>query len=208
MSNLLASDQVPVTGRLQKATDFFRCFPARHRVGLGMGQVFIDFMEWEISSGRLSDSMGSPWWMAVNWMMIVDLSNTMRQSPEAEKFRYTIGQDNIRNSPWDIYLQSDVANEKELFWRAHQNSLSRAVELASPLLESEVVSEQRFIQLSLEIVDFVASSKDLGDAATLKQSLDKFYPSSYPITLDDLESLECSLILLAGEENTNQAILR
>src|ERR1019366_1355157 len=53
-----------------------RRFFSRHPHGpgpLGLGRAVVDFVNWQVRSGRLVDAEGSDWWRCTNGAMMLDL---------------------------------------------------------------------------------------------------------------------------------------
>ena len=152
-------------------------------MGHGFGHGAIDFLSWEISSGRLCPRRGSAWWRAVNGLMALDLvacewalaRGLDDQDPVTEAWlRYVVRADDLAARLRPGYLRET----QSLFWEAHQRSLHRALEQAAHLFAQESILEQRFIdEVVLPNVDQAA----LGNEASCLDTIALFTFALYPI---------------------------
>lgn len=155
---------------------------ARH---LGVGRAIADFTEWEIASGRIASHGGSPWWAATNGLLLADLEH----ASVALHGDLATG---ATSAAW-AELALGFGNPQRTFWVAHQRSLSRAVELASPLLAHEPAAERSFIVLALAVVDAAAAAGIPTDTALLGTLTARRYPDRYPASAADVVALRSTL---------------
>ncbi len=185
-------NQFQISDRLRVAEEFFATYPGLNRSGFGLGRSFIDFMYWEISSGRLMDTRGSLWWNSVNERMISDLLVARRGSRDDCL-------DRSSGSAWVDYVFTSSSDDQALFWTAHQLSLSRAVEKSRPFLEREPGSERKFIELALGVITAAARLGIPSDDGTLRVALEEIYPKKYPATDVEVNAIEDQLELVKGQ---------
>jgi len=164
------------------------------------------FTQWEVDSGRLSNTGGSAWWRAVNGGMMLDIR-------AAGKLIRSNGLSARSSDPniqaWIDYQVSarsgGQATTQRALWRAHQLSLHRGVDCFDDLLAREEGSEQEFIKHVVENVDITALlnfPSDEWGAMTIGavgKSLPLVWPSFYPdygdVTWDRARQASIALLL-------------
>lgn len=181
---------VPSTGRLAEAMAlspadrireveaFFAAFPRAGSGTHGLGQAILDFQRWEIASGRIQDAGGSPWWRAVNGMMVLDIT--------AAQCRDAATTPAIR--AWQDYTTSP--DPQAALWEAHQRSLHAGVRACAALLAAEPEAEQRFAAIVIDVVDRTALAGTATDNDGLARMTQRFYPAVYPVDASSLVALE------------------
>lgn len=135
----------------------------------GRGRAILDFQGWQVASGRITEDGGSPWWRAVNGMMVLDIEAAAE--------------------PWCAYMTSTAAVQAAL-WEAHQQSLHRALRLVSELLAAETREEQAFAAIVIDVVDRTALAGSATDSAALAQLTERYYPRTYPVEPAALAALQ------------------
>jgi hypothetical protein len=146
----------------------------------GLGRALVDFQDWEISSGRLSDGGGSPWWSAVNGRLISDLEDAAAGVP----------------GPWADYAScdgSDPEAAQAALWLAHQHSIDAGALAAAELLQSEPEVEREFAGIALAIVDMAAGLGHRTSSGALGHQTRELYPRAYPCTEADLARIRAVL---------------
>jgi hypothetical protein len=152
---------------------FFTCWPGDDRHRLGLGRALDDFQSWQIRSGRLVDSAGSPWWSTVNGFLVGDLVDA-RTGAEG---------------PWQDYASSAPTERQSRLWLAHQHSINRGVDAAEGLLAGETETERAFIELALGVVEMAAATGSHTSSGSLGRRTGELYPGGYPCRESDLERL-------------------
>lgn len=191
-----AAQRLSVAARVAAVRQFF----ARHRGGgdgpLGFGRAVADFLDWEVSSGRVADDGGSSWWRAVNGLMVLDLEEAGRVAGRASR-------DGTRGrseavAAWVDYARSGGEGDgQRLLWAAHQRSLHSALEAARGLLAGEDPVEQAFATVVVRVVDAAADRREPTDTATLAEMTRRLYPDHYPVTPEHLDGLRAALAAVA-----------
>jgi hypothetical protein len=171
-----------VDDRRRIVEDFFRAHPGRGAGPFGLGRAVIDFQDWEIRSGRLAET-GSPWWRGVNGLLVLDLRAAGTGERSAARPAGPV-------AAWIAYAHSSDDHHQQLLWRAHQRSLHEALTACAPLLRSEPPAERFFARLVVGVVDHAASESHPTDTGELAELTAEHYPSSYPISDDELERLD------------------
>lgn len=162
---------------------------------LGHGRALADFFEWEVSSGRVADEGGSPWWRATNGLLVEDLETAWHNARslaadnrEAREVALSGGGGGDPAGEWTCFLFGG-SSPTEVFWRAHRCSLDRATELATPLLDHETDAERSFITVVMAMVDLAAEELTPTDTPHLAQLTARHYPMEYPITEAEVAAL-------------------
>jgi hypothetical protein len=189
-----------VEARLEAAMRFFDWHSGlmfNLPMGYGFGQGVVDFITWEIASGRLDAQHGSPWWRAVNGCMVLDLlaaQSRTHEDPVAESWREYM---RFTGSRLRRMRNGYMQRAQRLFWQAHQRSLHRAVDACHDLLRHERASERDFIdRVVLHNVDYAAVSSDVTYLDAIGIFTFAVYPLRYPCTSADVEraaslTIEC-----------------
>lgn len=168
--------RLSVRERLGLFGRFFRDHPGMGKTGIGLGRAVVEFLAWEIRSGRVADRGGSPWWAAVNGLLALDVAAAGGGSSAAA-------------SAWRHYAGAPPPEQQAALWRAHEESMTRAVSLASPLLEGECVVEQEFVAIVLRVLDGATEQCAPTDSPQLGNSVRRSYPVGYPIAASELAAL-------------------
>jgi hypothetical protein len=158
----------------------FARWPGTDSHPLGLGRALVDFQDWEISSGRLSDDGGSPWWSAVNGRLISDLEDAAAGA----------------RGPWADYMScdgSDPEAAQAALWHAHQHSINAGALAAAGLLESEPDVEREFAGIALAVVDMAAGLGHRTSSGALGRQTRGLYPRAYPSTEADLARIRAVL---------------
>lgn len=161
---------------------FFRAHPGGGVGPLGLGRAVADFVDWEISSGRITGEGGSAWWRLVNGGMILDLREAMAASGDGRR------ESDGPVGAWVAYSES-AGDAQALMWAAHQASLHTALDSAGDLLAGEATEEQRFARLVVEVVDQTAAACRPTDTDELARHTARDYPDRYPITAEQWAAL-------------------
>lgn len=165
------------TDRREIVEAFFLAHPGSSLTAFGYGTAVLDFVEWEIGSGRIG-VRGSAWWRAVNGSMVLDLRDAHESRPS------TAG-----TALWRGYAHSKNGHTQERMWRAHQRSLHAALPAARRFLRHETPAERAFVALVLRIVDRAALACRPTDTPELGALANRFYPLQYPIKRSTLDVL-------------------
>ncbi len=189
--------RLSVAERRDVFTTFFAHHPGSARTGPGLGRALVDFLAWEIDSGRVADSGGSAWWKAVNGMMVLDIAaaGTKPEPIGRPAWPGVLGGSTLagaghdQRAAWMRYAAAETDAQQAELWRAHAASMVRAVDLAAPLLGAESDAERSFVAVVLRVLDgatrrcVATDSPDLGDQVRHR------YPDGYPISTDELAAL-------------------
>jgi hypothetical protein len=168
--------RLSVRERLGSFGRFFRDHPGTGMTDIGLGAAAVEFLPWEIRSGRVADRGGSPWWAAVNGLLAIDVAAAGGGSSAA-------------GSAWRHYVDAPPPEQQAALWRAHEESMTRAVLLASPLLEGECAVEQEFVAIVLRVLDGATEQCAPTDSPQLGNSVRRSYPVGYPIAGSELAAL-------------------
>jgi hypothetical protein len=171
--------RLSVSERLGLFGRFFRDHPGTGKTGIGLGRAVVEFLAWEIRSGRVADRGGSPWWAAVNGLLALDIA-AASAGPSAA------------GSAWRHYATAPPPEQQAALWCAHEELMTRAVSLASPLLEGECVAEQEFVAIVLRVLDRATEKCAPTDSSQLGDSVRRSYPLGYPIVASELAVLTTS----------------
>jgi len=158
---------------------FFHMHPGTGRAGIGLGRAVVDFLAWEVQSGRVADEGGSPWWAAVNGLLALDVASAGPGRSGA-------------TSAWQRYATAPPLEQQAALWRAHGESMARAVESASPLLADECEAEREFIAIVLRVLDRATVRCTPTDSPQLGDSVRRSYPAHHPIRASELAALKAS----------------
>ena len=162
---------------------FFSAHPGPGRTGLGLGTALADFLEWEVASGRVADGAGSPWWKAVNGLMVLDVADAAAgaDGPSTGAVR-----------AWATYAAAVAGGDdgdQVALWHAHQASMAEATAVARPLLEDEPAEEVAFVAIVLDVLDRATARTTATDDHRLGDQARASYPSAYPATAEALVAL-------------------
>ncbi len=195
MSNVTSSvvfreaTAVPVAARRAVLRQFFSRWPGQESANVGFGRAVVDFQEWEITSGRISDATNSPWWSAMNGQLVLDL--------RAATTAIEQGQDGFASpsavAAWVRYTRATGPTAQAALWSAHQESITQAAIRFAPLLAAEPEAERRFATLVLAVVERSAELRVPTDDLLLGEVTRGTYPSTYPITAAELVKVTAML---------------
>lgn len=165
--------------RMETVEAFFATGPRSPEGPFGLGRAILDFQAWEVASGRINaNGGGSPWWRAVNGMMVLDIAAAARSEgagwPAARA--------------WLAYPSSP--EPQRALWEAHQRSLHAGIAAGAHLLQEEPEAERRFAAIVIDVVDRTALSAAATDNDGLARLTERHYPRVYPIDPDALPALE------------------
>ncbi len=181
--------------RIRRSTfeRFFDAHPGGALPAPGYGRALIDFLAWEIDSGRVVDVSGaatgggSAWWSAVNGFLVLDLRDAMyRQDATPDGSCRHVG-------AWLRYTGARRGEEQRTLWRAHELSIGRGVIEAAPLLDEEEPAERTFIRLVLHILARATTSLEPTESPMLGETVQRQYPPRYPIEPNELDELGTAL---------------
>lgn len=170
-------DSLSADSRREILTAFFARWPGDDAHPLGLGRALVEFQEWEIESGRIAESGGSPWWMTVNCRLVRDVAAAAAGAEGA----------------WADYTSAPPEDRQGRLWAAHQESIRCGVERARPLLGDESDTEQRFIATALAVVDMAAAVELRTSSSAMGRRTAELYPRRYPCSEQELERLEREL---------------
>ena len=166
---------------------FFYDFPGKStgKEGLGYGHAVVDFLRWEIGSGRVSNGAGSGWWKLVNGLLALDVQDAHRALKRGTK---RVADSRIQSwVAYAIYGGSSSASEQRLLWTAHQRSLHCGIALGwAPWFGAESVTEQKFIDLGIRFVDLAALSNKSTASSEIGGFIGAEYPGRYPASTSDV----------------------
>ena len=165
---------------------FFDAHPGGARPVPGCGRGLIDFLAWEVDSGRVVDGGGSPWWRAVNGLLVLDLVGAMGWPGEPSRAQPTV-------LVWKRYMSSPPGEKQRRLWQAHEQSIAKAVTEADAMLGEEEPAEQSFIRLVLRVFGRATRTCEPTDTSLLGEAVQRQYPGRYPISRDELEELVTAL---------------
>lgn len=181
-SRLEAAIGLSVDDRRRAFAEFFSAHPGPRRTGLGLGTALADFLDWEVESGRVADgTSGSPWWKAVNGLMVLDAAGVMggEGSQLAGAARM-----------WAAYTGAPGGDDQAALWRAHQASMTAATTTAATLLGAEPAEEAAFIAVVLDVLERATARCSATDDHRLGDQARASYPMTYPATAEALAALE------------------
>ncbi len=172
---------------------FFRSHPGHGRGALGLGTALADFLAWEVDSGRVADRGGSPWWKAVNGLLVLhvaiaDLGPRRVGGPGAVEAGSASAV-----AAWREYVAAPPAEQQAALWRAHAASIALAVDAAVPLLADEDASEREFAAVVLRVLDGATRRLAPTDSPLLGDAVRRDYPAAYPIRPAELVALTSRL---------------
>jgi hypothetical protein len=179
---LEAAIGLAVDDRRQAFAAFFTAHPGPGRTGLGLGTALSDFLEWEVTSGRVADGpSGSRWWKAVNGLMVLDVVDV------------TVGADAELTGAaraWASYVGAAVGDDQAALWQAHQASMAAATSAARSLLDAEPADEVAFIAIVLDVLERATARCSATDDHGLGGQARSSYPMAYPAPPGSLAALE------------------
>jgi hypothetical protein len=194
-----AAVDLPTASRLTTPARFFRAHPGDRDGPFGLGRAIVDFVAWELRSGRLADTGGSRWWRAVNGCMTLDLRAATATLERADTDADTDADADADRAAggvamWRAYAAATRADAQDALWRAHQASLVHGLAVAAPLLAAEHPAEREFAGIAIQfVVDAAAVSVPTGRDA-LARLTKRFYPAHYPATDADVSALRGLLL--------------
>ncbi len=183
---------------------FFAASPAVR----DLGRAVLDFVDWQIRSGRIAEhGGGSAWWRFVNGHLVLDLRDATASYARPIDPRGTHGDSNggedrtdrdadERAARWVRFATcdgSDPARAQALLWDAHQVSLHAALERAEPLLAAEPPGERWFARTAVAMVDRAAATGQATGTDALDRMTRRHYPDHYPATAADRGALESAI---------------
>ncbi len=204
--DLSAACALGISERREVMVGFFAEEPGSLAGVLGLGRALVDFFSWEISSGRLADGGGSPWWSAVNGYLVMDLAAagrlTGRDMPIPRSLESAVDKLLEDGSwpaadAWVMYVQAAPAVAQRRLWMAHDASIGGAALKAASLLGEEGSEEQGFIELVLRFLEQTSASCQPTASGLLGSLVRRWYPGSYPITASQLARIRADALRLA-----------
>ncbi len=151
--------------------------------GLGLGTAIADFLHWEISSGRIRDGGGSPWWSAINGLLLLDMTAAARREPPEAASPAAIESPGVVG--WAELLDgvaTGSTRSQSLLWSAHQGSIGWAAE-----------------------VDRAARMDVATDGPLLGEMTRSYFPRRYPIDGASLAELCAGLAELGSSATPRPA---
>lgn len=188
MADLELACSLSTAERMRTFERFFEAHPRGSGPGgahptPGYGRALIDFLAWEIDSGRVVDGGGSAWWKAVNGLLVLDLRDALVPSDGTQAAtRPTV-------AAWAAYGQAHPGEEQRSLWVAHGLSIERGAVEAAGLLVDEEPAEQSFIRLVLRVLHRSTEASEPTDTSQLGVSVRRHYPGRYPISPAELDEL-------------------
>lgn len=185
---------------------FFNGAAADETPGLGLGTAIADFLHWEISSGRIRDGGGSPWWSAINGLLLLDMTAAARREPPEAASPAAIGSPGVVG--WAELLDgvaTGSTRSQSLLWSAHQGSIGWAAEICSGLLAEEPEPERDFARVALAVVDRAARMDVATDGPLLGEMTRSYFPRRYPIDGASLAELCAGLAELGSSATPRPA---
>lgn len=165
--------------RRRAVETFFAANRGGRQGTFGLGRALLDFQAWQVVSGRITDDGGSPWWRAVNGMMVLDIATAGRGEPATSPAVVA----------WRAYMAA-AAGAQAALWEAHQQSLHRALRLTAGLLAEEAPEEQAFAAIVIDVVDRTALAASATDTPALAELTARYYPQAYPAAAAMLPALQ------------------
>ncbi|HEY4928670.1 MAG TPA: hypothetical protein VIH95_05925 [Acidimicrobiales bacterium] len=166
---------------------FFDAHPGGSRPAPGYGRALIDFLAWEVDSGRVVGGGGSVWWKAVNGSLALDLRDALDSSGETQSSTRPAV------AAWTAYASAPSGEEQRTLWQAHDRSIARGVVGAAALLEDEEPAEQSFSRLVLRVLHRATETSEPTDTPALGESVRRRYPRRYPIGPEELDGLVAAM---------------
>lgn len=185
--------------RQDLVASFFGGAAADRNGGLGLGTAIAEFQGWEMSSGRIRDGGGSPWWSAINGLLLLDMADAARHVATTG---CVVAVSPVPALPgpgiagWVEFLGDDstgASRAQGLLWSAHQDSIRRAAETCSALLAAEPGPERDFALLALAVVERAAQMEIPTDGSLLGQMTRSYFPGHYPIDARSVAELRSEL---------------
>jgi hypothetical protein len=182
---------------------FYRRWGKSSEGGVGIGRSELDFLRWEIERGvlRSPSSGGSHWWRKVNGGLLFDArlaELTLDADPSMDP-------GSLASRHWQAFMRSsDPLEWSTLWYRAHNTSIASGYLAAVEEAMSEPRTERVFINMVLYRVLY-AQALVQGEAfgvlgrlladprmPSVEALLDLpgYYPDHYPMTPDELRSLQ------------------
>ncbi len=187
-----AARLLPAVARIAIARRFFVQHP-HGPAPFGLGRAVVDFVDWELRSGRLADD-GSEWWRCVNGVMMLDLRDAAHTIEHGLAPRGAV-------AAWVAYASGDVPGAQGRLWEAHQMSLAAGLRDAGPLLALEPAAERELAAIVVAVVEGVAADRSSTSTADLAALTARRYPAHYPAREDDVDVLRTELApLLASPQ--------
>lgn len=149
----------------------------------------LEFLEYLIHSGRITEAGGSKWWRGCNGFLVLDLidadaalrsrtalDDVFSLSPAVKLWiNFALNSSRSRSS-FSHRLES-----QKLWWLAHQTSLHHAISVFSEFLVKEPKIETQFITcIAIPNVDLVALLNIPTNLKLIKLYTCLAYPKSYP----------------------------
>ncbi len=186
LSRALSLSTAERTAALQ---EFFGVHPGGVAAGPpGLGRAMLDFLSWEVDSGRVTDGAGSGWWKAVNGFLSLDLLAAL-------------GRTGLPGSParaWRAYASAPPPTAQTALWLAHDRSITRAAARARPLLRAEAPAEHAFTRVVLGVLREVTHTCEPTGTPALGRRVRRLYPRRYPIGDEEMRRLLVALSIPAG----------
>lgn len=178
---------LPAPARAAIVRRFFAKYP-HGTAPLGLGRAVVDFVDWELHSGRLDDD-GPEWWRCVNGVMMLDLRDAARTIEHGLSVRGA-------GAAWVSYACGDIPGAQARLWDAHQVSLAAGLRHAGSLLEAEPAAEREFAAIVVAVVERVAADRSPTGTADLAAFTARRYPTHYPASDRDVATLRHELASL------------
>ena len=184
-----AEDRLTLTGDFYNEDADGYGFGKLH--GYGQGQV--DFTQWEVRRGALDPETGSPWWRAVNGLLIRDMLEA--------RYLFEAGLDTCAgsNEAVDAWLAYFAQPSPQSWYLAHNRSIVLGYLTYEDLALQESFTEQMVMVNTLfrvTLADQMVTSEEAlpsvasdprGPAVGLITFVPTYYPADYPLTSDQEE---------------------
>ncbi len=183
---------ITVKQRRDSIADFFGRINVGISLSLNYGEAILDFYEWEVDSGRISDDSGSNWWKVVNGFLTRDLNSGLSLYDGSLTTSQVNSGHKSSSRLWVEFLKvfkDEEAHESKvqsLLWKAHQASIAQGVKFAAEYLNDECVSEVEFTYLVLGVLETVSTLNYPTNSSKLKKAVRGSYPANYPISEEQL----------------------
>ena len=189
-SRVAAALALPVARRRAAFAEFFGAHPGAGRRGLGLGTALDDFLAWEVASGRVLDGPGgSPWWKAVNGLMVLDIAAAAAGGP---------GLRSPAARAWAAYAAGAGPDDQAALWEAHGASMHAAVAAVRPLLDAEPAAEPAFVAVVLDVLDRATARCSATDGPGLGDQARASYPGGYPAAAEEVVALRAAVARRSG----------
>ncbi len=175
-----------VARRAAAINAYFDVHPGSGRLPPGLGLAIVDFFGWETASGRISDGAGSPWWRAVNGILVLDLEAAMFAGGGTGTSDCELSE---AVAAWHRYPLASPTGQQRALWDAHELSISAGVAEARDLLDAETDSEREFTRLVLRVLSHATRTSTPTDTSELGDAVRRSYPQHYPVGQKEFDRL-------------------